>query len=41
MKKKVFRVVGLAAIVLGSANLFGWSAEGHEAVANIAQQLLT
>jgi hypothetical protein len=36
MKKKGFRkVIALAVIVLGSANLFGWSAEGHEAVATI------
>ncbi len=42
MKKIGFRrLIALAVIVLGSANLFGWSAEGHETVANIAQALLT
>ena len=42
MKMQRFRrVVALFVIVLGSANLFGWSAEGHEAVADIAQNLLT
>ena len=42
MKKFGFRrLIALVVIVLGSANLFGWSAEGHETVANIAQQLLT
>jgi len=35
------RLIALFVIVLGSANLFGWSAEGHEAVADIAQNLLT
>lgn len=42
MKKKgVRRIIALVVIVLGSANLFGWSAEGHETVADIAQNLLT
>jgi nuclease S1 len=42
MNKKIFRkIIALVVIVLGSANLFGWSAEGHQAVADIAQQLLT
>jgi hypothetical protein len=39
--QKFRRLIALVVIVLGSANLFGWSAEGHEAVADIAQNLLT
>jgi len=41
LQERVRRVIALIVIVLGSANLFGWSAEGHEAVATIAQQILT
>jgi hypothetical protein len=41
MKKGLRRILTLVVIVLSSANLFGWSAEGHETVANIAQQILT
>src|SRR5215813_14576993 len=40
-KNRFRRVVSWIVIVLGSANLFGWSAEGHQAVATIAQQILT
>jgi nuclease S1 len=40
-KRIVRRLIALSVIVLASANLFGWSAEGHETVADIAQQLLT
>jgi hypothetical protein len=40
-KQAIRKIVALVVIVLGSANLFGWSAEGHETVADIAQQLLT
>ena len=40
-KRVVRRLIALSVIVLASANLFGWSAEGHETVADIAQQLLT
>src|SRR5215467_14600874 len=42
MKRGIRRVVMLIVFVLGSANLFGfWSAEGHQTVATIAQNLLT
>ena len=42
MKKvRLRKLVALSAVVLMSAALFGWSAEGHQAVANIATQLLT
>jgi hypothetical protein len=41
MKGKLRKVAAMAAIVLASANLFGWSAEGHQAIADIAQQILT
>lgn len=40
MKAVARKALGLLVIVLGSANLFGWSAEGHQAVADIAQNLL-
>jgi hypothetical protein len=35
------KVVALMLLVLGSTNVFGWSAEGHQTVADIAQQILT
>src|SRR5215467_11001833 len=42
MKKTSLRkIAALAEIVLASATFFGWSAEGHEAIADIAQQILT
>jgi hypothetical protein len=34
------RLLVLALVMLGSANVFGWSAEGHQTVADIAQQIL-
>ncbi len=40
-KARIRSVLALVAIVLGSANLFGWSVEGHQAIATIAQNLLT
>lgn len=42
MKKARARTfAGLMLVVLGSIHVFGWSAEGHQTVADIAQQLLT
>src|SRR6202000_669572 len=40
-KMGIRKIIAMFVIVLGSANLFGWSAEGHETVADIAQNLLT
>lgn len=41
MKARARKLVAMIVIVLSSANLFGWSAEGHQAVADIAQNILT
>ena len=35
------RFMALMLLVLSSVNLFGWSTEGHQTVADIAQQILT
>lgn len=40
-KARASASLALMLVILGSVNLFGWSAEGHQTVADIAQQLLT
>jgi len=39
-KARLRKLVAMAALALTSVWLFAWSAEGHQTVANIAQQLL-